>query len=94
MIELEHEQYIADIKATFGTPHGKRVFTKLLGAAAVNAPLTTNHEQLPEISAVRNFGINYLLGPVLEADPEIYFSIFREQINESKKQEEQDNARS
>ncbi len=94
LIRQENEQYLADIKDTFGTPHGKRVYIRLLEQACVNAELSNDITLLPAQSAVRNFGVMNLVAPVLAADPEIYTSIITDRINKLKKQEEEDNARS
>lgn len=91
--ELEraaHEQFLADIKAVFGSPSGKRFLEGLLDTSGVNAIQSLEPEKLIENAAVRNFVLEHILQPVLAADPSIYFDIIQNRMDELKKQEEQD----
>lgn len=48
------EQFLSDVRKTFGTAHGKRIFTFLLEQGGVNAPL---FQRIPTYTAMWLFMI-------------------------------------
>lgn len=82
------EQFLADIIKTFGSDHGKRVFTFLLEQGMVSSPLYAEKMKMERNVAIHDFVIENVLGPVLMADEEIYLSIIRERARKAKEEEE------
>ncbi|OEU66729.1 MAG: hypothetical protein BA863_12380 [Desulfovibrio sp. S3730MH75] len=94
-IKKEHrrltEQFLADVKTTFGSPHGKRVFTFLLEQGGVNATLYSKEADIYRNVAVHDFVVENILAPVVTADEEIYLSIIRERAQNLRNEEEKRN---
>lgn len=82
------EQFLSDVRATFGTAHGKRIFTFLLEQGGVNATLFSKESDIYRNVAVHDFVIENVLGPVITADEEIYLSIIRERAEQMRNDEE------
>ncbi|MFW5498164.1 MULTISPECIES: hypothetical protein [unclassified Maridesulfovibrio] len=85
-----NEQFLSDVRATFNTPHGKRIFTFLLEQGGVNAVLFAKKNDIFRNVAVHDFVVENVLGPVISADEEIYLSIIRERAEQIRKEEEED----
>jgi len=83
-----NELFLSDVRATFNTPHGKRIFTFLLEQGGVNATLFAKESDIYRNVAVHDFVIENVLGPVITADEEIYLSIIRERAEQMRKDEE------
>ncbi|WP_421901426.1 hypothetical protein [Maridesulfovibrio sp.] len=84
-----NEQFLSDVRSTFNTPHGKRVFTFLLEQGGVNAILFASEKDIYRNVAVHDFVIENVLGPVITADEEIYLSIIRERAEQMRNEEEE-----
>ncbi|ACS79467.1 hypothetical protein [Maridesulfovibrio salexigens] len=84
-----NEQFLSDVRATFNTSHGKRVFTFLLEQGGVNALLFSKESDIYRNVAVHDFVVENVLGPVISADEEIYLSIIRERAEQMRKEEEE-----
>ncbi|WP_320007718.1 hypothetical protein [Maridesulfovibrio sp.] len=82
-----NEQFLSDVRATFNTPHGKRIFTFLLDQGGVNASLFSREHDMCRNVAVHDFVIENVLAPVISADEEIYLSIIRERAEKLRKEE-------
>ncbi|CCO25107.1 hypothetical protein [Maridesulfovibrio hydrothermalis] len=82
------EQFLSDVRATFGTPHGKRIFTFLLEQGGVNAPLFSKENDIYRNVAVHDFVVENVLASVVMADEEIYLSIIRERAEKLRHEEE------
>ena len=59
--ELEHRQLLNDVKETFGTPYGKRVFSHIMEKTHVFHTTFTGNSQTFFREGERNIGL-YLLG--------------------------------
>ncbi|WP_320169526.1 hypothetical protein [Maridesulfovibrio sp.] len=84
----EAEQFLSDMRKTFGTAHGKRIFTFLLEQGGVNAPLFSRDADMYRNVAVHDFVVENILSAVVTADEEIYLSIIRERAEKLRHQEE------
>ncbi|WP_319761052.1 hypothetical protein [Maridesulfovibrio sp.] len=84
-----NEQFLSDVRATFNTPHGRRIFTFLLEQGGVNAVLFSKESDIYRNVAVHDFVIENVLGPVITADEEIYLSIIRERAEMMRHEEEE-----
>ncbi|WP_319780313.1 hypothetical protein [Maridesulfovibrio sp.] len=84
-----NDQFLTDIRKTFGSAHGKRVFTFLLEQGGVNAVLFSRESDIYRNVAVHDFVNENVLGPVITADEEIYLSIIRERAEKLRKVEEE-----
>ncbi len=84
----EAEQFLVDVRKTFGTPHGKRIFTFLLEQGGVNAPLYSKEADIYRNVAVHDFVVDNILSAVVMADEEIYLSIIRERAEKLQHEEE------
>ncbi|WP_432735836.1 hypothetical protein [Maridesulfovibrio sp. FT414] len=82
------EEFLADVRKTFGTAHGKRVFTFLLEQGGVNAPLFSKEADIYRNVAVHDFVVENVLSAVVMADEEIYLSIIRERAEKLRHEEE------
>lgn len=82
------EQFLTDVGKTFGSAHGKRVFTFLLEQGMVSSPLYAEDSKMGRNVAIHDFVIENVLGPVIMADEEIYLSIIRERANRIREKEE------
>ncbi|MBI9112824.1 hypothetical protein [Maridesulfovibrio ferrireducens] len=94
-IKKEHrrltEQFLADVKATFGSPHGKRIFTFMLEQGGVNAILYSKEADIYRNVAVHDFVVENVLAPVVTADEEIYLSIIRDRAEKLRNEEDKKN---
>ncbi|WP_034633485.1 hypothetical protein [Maridesulfovibrio bastinii] len=88
--KLETEQFLGDVRKTFGSAHGKRIFTFLLEQGMVSSPLYGESSKMIRNVAVHDFVIENVLGPVLTADEEIYLSIVRSRAEQLRKKEDDD----
>lgn len=86
--KLETEQFLADVRKTFGTAHGRRIFTFLLEQGGVNAPLFSREADIYRNVAVHDFVVENVLAAVIMADEEIYLSIIRERAEKLRHEEE------
>lgn len=59
--ELEQKQLLADVKGTFETPHGRRVFRHLMERCHVFHTTFTGNSKTFFLEGERNIGL-YLLG--------------------------------
>lgn len=84
----EAEQFMSDVRKTFGTAHGKRIFTFLLEQGGVNAALFSKEADIYRNVAVHDFVVENVLSAVVMADEEIYLSIIRERAERLRHEEE------
>jgi len=82
------EQFLSDVRKTFGTAHGKRIFTFLLEQGGVNAPLFSKDTDIYRNVAVHDFVVENVLAAVVTADEEIYLSIIRERAEKLRHEED------
>lgn len=87
----EAEQFLSDVRKTFGSAHGKRVFTFLLEQGGVNASLFSKEVDIYRNVAVHDFVVENILASVVMADEEIYLSIIRERAEKLRNEEEHKN---
>lgn len=82
------EQFLTDVRKTFSSAHGKRVFTFLLEQGMVSSPLYAEEGRMGRNVAIHDFVTENVLGPVIMADEEIYLSIIRERAQQLREKEE------
>lgn len=79
----QYRQFQEDIKATFGTSHGKRVLRWLLELGGMWSSLFIGNSSVYKKTGVHDFCAE-IVNEVMAADVQIYFDIVQQRVNELK----------